>query len=136
MAHFIPCQKASDATHIANLFFKEVVRLHGLPKSIVYDRDTKFVGHFWRTLWKTLGMNLSFRSSYHPQTDGHTEVVNRSLGDLLRSLVAEHHGQWDQILPQVEFAYNNSPNWSTGHIPFQIMYGMQPRGVSELRDLE
>jgi hypothetical protein len=63
-------------------------------------------------------------------------VVNRSLGNLLRSLVIEHHSQWDQILPQPEFAYNDSPNRSTGKIPFQILYGMQPRGVSELRDLE
>jgi hypothetical protein len=62
-------------------------------------------------------------------------VVNISLGNLLRSLVAEHHNQWDQILPQAEFAYNNSPNRSTGKIPFQILYGMQPRGVLDLRDL-
>jgi transposase InsO family protein len=118
MAHFIPYQKISDATHIANLFFKEVVRLHGLPKSIVSDRDKKFVGHLWRTLWKKLGTNLYFISAYHPQTNGQIEIVNRSLGDLLRSLVAQHHGQWDQILPQAEFSYNDSPNRSTGQSPF------------------
>jgi hypothetical protein len=89
MAHFIPCQKTNDATHIANLFFKEVVRLHSLPKSIISDRDTKFVGHFWRTLWNNFGTSLSFSSAYHPET----EVVNRILGDLLRSLVTEHHSQ-------------------------------------------
>jgi hypothetical protein len=136
MAHFIPCQKTSDATHVANLFFKEVVRLHGLPRSIVLDIDTKFVGHFWRTLWKKLGTNLSFSSIYHPQTDGKTKVVNKSFVNLLRSLITKHHNQWDQILPQVESAYNDSPNRSTGKIPFQILYGMKPRGVSELRDLE
>jgi hypothetical protein len=62
--------------------------------------------------------------------------VNRSLGYLLRSLVTEHHSQWDNILPQVEFTYNDSLNRSTGQSPFQIVYGMQPRGVSELKDLE
>jgi hypothetical protein len=82
MAHFIPCQKTSDATHIVNLFFKEVIRLHIFPRSIVYDRDTKFVGHLWRTLWKKLGTSLSFSSVYHPQMDGQTEVVNKSLEDL------------------------------------------------------
>jgi hypothetical protein len=87
MAYFIPCQKTSDATHIANLFFKEIVRLHGLPKSIVSDRDTTFIGNFWRKLWKKIGTNLMFSYAYHPQMDGQTKVVNRSLGDLLRSLV-------------------------------------------------
>jgi transposase InsO family protein len=136
MTHFIPFQKTSDATHIANLFFKEVVRLHGLPKSIISDKDTKFFGHFWRTLWKTLGIELSFSSAYHPQTDGRTEVVNRSLGDLLRSLVTEHHSQRDQILSQTEFAYNDSVNRSTRKSPFHIVYGMKSREVSKLICLE
>jgi transposase InsO family protein len=118
MEHFIPCQKTNDATHVAIFFFKEVVRLHGLPRSIVSDRDTKFVGHFWRTLWKKLGMNLSFSLAYHPQTNGHTEVVNKSLGNLLRSMATEHHIEWNQILPQEEFAYNDSPNRRNGNIPF------------------
>jgi hypothetical protein len=79
MAHFIACTKTSDATNIANVFFKRVIRLHGLPKSIISNRDTKSVGHFWRTLWKTLGTNLNFSSAYHPKTDGKKEVVNISL---------------------------------------------------------
>jgi hypothetical protein len=100
IAYFIPCQKTNDATHVANMFFKEVVRLHGLPRSIVSNKDTKFVGHFWRKLWKKLGTYFSFSSTYHAQTHGQTEVVHRSLGKLLRSLVTEHHNQWDHIFPQ------------------------------------
>jgi hypothetical protein len=83
-----------------------------------------------------MGTNLSFSSTYHPQMDGQTEVVNISMGDLLRSLVTEHHNKWDNILPQEEFSYNDSVNRSMGQVPFQIVYGMQSRGISELRDLE
>jgi hypothetical protein len=83
-----------------------------------------------------LGTNLSFSSAYHPQMDGKTEVVNRSLGDLLRSLVIEHHSQWDNILPQAEFSYNDSINRSTGQSSFKVVYGMQSRGIFELRGLE
>ena len=70
MALFISCKKTNDATNISNLLFSEIVKLHGFPLSIVSDRDTKFVGHFWRTLWKKSGTNISFSSAYHPQTDG------------------------------------------------------------------
>ena len=70
MAHFLPCKSTKDASYIADLFFKEIVRIHGLPLNIVSDRDGRFVGHFWRTLWKKLGTNLSFSSAYHQQTDG------------------------------------------------------------------
>ena len=66
MAHFSPCWKTSDATDIAMLIFKEVVRLHGLSKRITSDRDTKSMGHLWRTLWKNLGARFQFNYAYHP----------------------------------------------------------------------
>ena len=111
------------------------MKLYGLPRSIVSDKDVKFIGHFWRTLWKKLGTRLNFSSAYHPQSDGRIDVVNRSLGNLFRSLIRESTKQWDRILAQAEFAYNDSPNRSTGMSPFQILYGMHPRGVYELSDL-
>ena len=110
MAHFIPCYKTSDARHIENLFFNEIVRLHGLPKSIVSDRDTKFTGHFWRNIWKKMGTKMKFSSAYHAQTDGQNEVVKRSLGSIFRILTSEQLRHWDHVLAQAEFAYNDSPN--------------------------
>jgi len=126
MTHFIPCHKVDDTSHIAKLFFREVVRLHGLPKTIVFDMDTKFLGHFWRTLWSRLGRKLSFSTSCNPQTDGQTEVVNRSLSTLLRVVLKGNHKSWDEYLPHIEFAYNGVVHSTTKLSPFEVVYSINP----------
>jgi len=127
MAHFIPCHKSDDATHIADLFFREIIRLHGVPNTIVSDRDTKFLSHFWRTLWAKLGTKLLFSTTCHPQTDGQSEVVNRTLSTMLRAILKKNLKMWEQCLPHVEFAYNRSVHSTTKMCPFQVVYGFMPR---------
>lgn len=132
MAHFVPCKKTTDAFQVAQLFFREVYRLHGLPLSIVSDRDSRFLSHFWRTLWKLLRTSLDMSSTYHPQSDEQTEVVNRSLGDMLHCLVGSNIRAWDTILCQAEFAFNHAINRSTKFSPLRIIYGIVPRGPIDL----
>jgi hypothetical protein len=72
MAHYIPCQKTNDVVQVAELYFKEIVRLHGIPKSITSDRYVKFLSYFWRTLWRKMGIKLQFSSASQRQTDGQT----------------------------------------------------------------
>jgi hypothetical protein len=108
MSHFIPCNKTNDAVYVADLFFKEIVCLYGVPKSIICDRDTKFLSHFWKTLWRNLGTKLLFSMTCHPQINGQTEVVNQTLSSLLRAVIHKNLKSWDTCLPIVEFAYNRS----------------------------
>jgi hypothetical protein len=83
MAHFIPCHKSDNASHVADLCFAEIVHLHGVSNTIVSDRDAKFLSQFWRTLWFKLGTKLLFSTTCHPQTDGQIEVVNHTLSTMV-----------------------------------------------------
>lgn len=132
MAHFIPCKKTSDASHVASLFFREVVRLHGVPKTITFDHDTKFLSHFWRTLWHLFGMDLQYSSSFHPQTDGQIEVVNHTMADIIWCLCSDMPKQWDHYLAYAEFAFNNTVNRFTSKSPFDVIYERVPQHTLDL----
>ena len=102
------------------------MHLHRLRRSIVSDRDTKFLSHFWRTLWGRVGLKLLFSTTYHPQTNGQTEVVNKALSFLLRAMIKKNIKSWEECLPHVEFAYNMIVHSATQHFPFEVVYGFLP----------
>ena len=112
---------------LAQIYIDEIVRLHGVPSSIVLDRDPRFTSRFWQTLQEALGTKLRLSLAYHPQNDGQSERTIQSLEDLLRTCVLNHLGSWDEILPLVEFTYNNSYQASIGMALFEALYGRKCR---------
>ena len=106
---------------------QEVVRLYGVPVSIVSDRDTRFISHFWESLQDSLGSKLNFRTTFHPQTDGQSERTIQTLEDMLRSCVLEFGGSWEDHLHLVEFSYNNSFQASIQMAPYEALYGRKCR---------
>jgi hypothetical protein len=135
MAHFIPCHKSDNASHVADLFFTEIVRLYGVPNTIISDRDAKFLSHFWRTLWFKLGTKLLFSTTCHPQTDGQTEVVKCTLSTMLRVVSKINLKLWKECLPHIEFAYNRFVHSTMKVSPFQVVYGFNPRAPIDLLPL-
>ena len=123
MAHFIPTRTTVTAPQAADLYWREVVRYHGIPSAIVSDRDSRFTSNFWQALWKMMGTGLSMSTSYHPQTDGQTERVNRVLEEMLRSYVNDHMTDWDECLVAAEVAVNSSQHSSTGYSPYYLNNG-------------
>ncbi|MCH94056.1 retrotransposon protein, partial [Trifolium medium] len=112
---------------LAEIYVEQIVRLHGIPSSIVSDRDPRFTSRFWESLQETLGTKLRLSSAYHPQTDGQSERTIQSLEDLLRACVLEQGIGWDTCLPLIEFTYNNSFHSSIGMTPFETLYGRRCR---------
>ena len=121
-----PTTDSVTAPQVAQLYFDTVFRHHGLSRVLVSDRDPRFTGKFWQSLFSLLGTRLSMSTAYHPQTDGQTERANRTLEDMLRAFVNIHHNDWDLHLTAVEFAYNNSKQASTGFSPFYLNQGQHP----------
>ncbi|GJP45038.1 hypothetical protein CLOM_g4438 [Closterium sp. NIES-68] len=125
MAHFAPCRTTITAEETARLFISTVVRLHGIPAAIISDQDPKFTSKFWQDTWARYGTRLQFSSAYHPQTDGQTERTNQTMEQLIRTNCPDRK-KWEDVLPMLEFSYNNAPSSTTNHSPFYLNYGMDP----------
>ncbi|GBG87311.1 hypothetical protein CBR_g45371 [Chara braunii] len=125
-ARFVPCRYAISAREVADIVFDRVVRDHGLPLSIISDRDPRFTSRFWQRLHEVYGTQLRFSSSYHPQTDGQTEITNRTLGDILRKIVRDDQ-QWNFHLAHTEIAYNHAVSPATGMSPYYCDLDYHPR---------
>ena len=126
-AHFIPLKLGCSMEKLARVYIREIIRLHGVPESIVSDRDPRFVSRFWKSLHEALGTRLDFSTAYHPETDGQSERTIQTLEDMLRACALDFGGRWDEHLPLVEFAYNNSYQATIGMPPFEALYGRKCR---------
>ena len=122
-AHFMPIRLAQSVDSLSHIYIREIVRLHGVPSSIVSDRDPHFTSRFWHHLQHALGSDLLFSTAFHPQTDGESERTIQILEDMLRACVLDFQGSWMDHLPLIEFAYNNSFQSSIGMAPFEALYG-------------
>ena len=126
-AHFLPVRTTYTLDKLAEIYIQEIVRLHGVPTSIISDRDSRFTSHFWRSLQQALGTKLKFSTAFHPQTDGQSERTIQTLEDMLRACVLDFQGSWSKYLPLIEFAYNNSYQATIGMAPYEALYGRKCR---------
>ena len=130
--YFIPTTTTVTAVQLAQLFFDTIFRNHGLPRTIISDRDPRFTSKFWDSLFALLDTKLAMSTSYHPESDGQSERANRTLEDMLRAYCHDRQDTWDTRLTAAEFAYNNSVNESTGFTPFFLDCGRHPHTPATL----
>ena len=129
--HFIASRETDTAFDAAKAFFSCIFKLHGLPDSIVSDRDPKFTSNFWKSLMKLCGVELKMSTSRHPQTDGSSEIMNRMVENYLRIYFNYHQDNWDELLPGAEFAYNSAVTEDLGMSPFELDLGWIPKSASD-----
>lgn len=125
-AHFIPVKHPYTAASIAQLFMSHIYKLHGLPKSILSDRDPVFLSHFWTELFKRCKVQLNLTSAYHPQSDGQTERVNRCIETYLRCMTGSKPQEWTDWIHLAEWWYNISFHSAIQSTPYEIVYGQPP----------
>jgi hypothetical protein len=126
-AHFIAVNQKDKGEKLIDIYVKEIVSKHGVPKKIVSDRGSVFTSAFWKQLQEALGSQLDFSTTYHPQTGGQTERTNQILEDMLRACALNFGGSWDEHLPLAEFSYNNSYQSSIKMAPYEALYGRKCR---------
>jgi IS30 family transposase len=124
-AHFCSLHHPFTASMVDQIFMDHIFKLHGIPHSIVSDRDPNFTSNFWQELFRLQGTQLHFSTTYHPQIDGQTEVVNKFLETYLRCFSSQRKNQWAQWLPLVEWWYNTSYHTTTHMNPFEVVYGQK-----------
>ena len=122
-AHFLAVQMTFTLERFCRLYIREIVWLHGVPVSIVSDRDLRFTAHFWKSFQKVIGTWLTMSTTFHPQIDGQSERTIQVLEDMLRACVLDHKGSWKEHFPLVEFAYNNSYQANIQMAPYEALYG-------------
>lgn len=127
VAHFIPVKTTYMSAKLAKIYMTRIVCLHGVPRTIVSYRETRFTSKFWHQLHQTLGTRLEFSTAFHLETDGQTERVNQILEDMLRSCVLDYGSSWDDNLPYAEFSYNKCYQASLKMEPFEALYGRRCR---------
>ncbi|KAM1132447.1 hypothetical protein FF1_046837 [Malus domestica] len=129
-SHFVPMAHPYTAASVAQLFLEHIFKLHGMPNSIVSDRDPIFISAFWKELFKLHNAKLCMSSGYHPQTDGQTEVMNRCLETYLRCFVGGQPKKWVQWLSWAEWCFNTSYHTSSKFTPFELVYGYSPPHIT------
>ncbi|GKD18738.1 putative reverse transcriptase domain-containing protein, partial [Tanacetum coccineum] len=126
-AHFLAIREDFNTEKLARVYIDEIVARHGVPVSIISDRDRQFTSHFWQTVQKALGTRLDLSTAYHPQTDEQSERTIQTLEDMLRACVIDFGGSLDVHLPLPEFSYNNSYHSSIRCALFEALYGRKCR---------
>ena len=126
MVHFRAAGANVSAADVAYMFLDCVLSRYGVPEQVISDRDPRFVAHFWRALMEILGTQQSLSTAYHPETDGQSERMHRTVEQVLRCYTSPLQRDWDMFLPAAEFAINSTRSLATGKSPFEVIFGRLP----------